>query len=282
MNANLPQQTPTIKDWLGIACDQLSKIGITSAKLDSEIILAYILGKNRTYLHAHANRVVDKQNTIKANAQLKRRLGHTPIAYIVGNKEFYGREFIVSPDVLIPRPESEDIIDILKQILPATSYRLPTIKLIDVGTGSGCLGITAKLEFPLLDVTLTDTSEKALIVAKQNAKKYTVEINYLQDDLLQNYHSKPNIIIANLPYVDTSWDRSPETNFEPSLALFADKGGLSMNERIIVQASEILTKNGYLVIEADPDQHSHLSECAKKYRFDPEQILNYVIAFKKL
>ena len=125
MNANLLPQTPTIKDWLGDAFSQLSKIGITSATLDSEIILAYILGRNRTYLHAHADEIVDKQIARKASAQLKRRLNHTPIAYIIGFKEFYGREFIVSPDVLVPRPESEDIINILKQILPPTTYHLP-------------------------------------------------------------------------------------------------------------------------------------------------------------
>lgn len=282
MNANLLPQTLTIKDWLGDACSQLSKIGITSATLDSEIILAYILGRNRTYLHAHADEMVDKQIARKANAQLKRRLNHTPIAYIIGFKEFYGREFIVSPDVLIPRPESEDIIDILKQILPTTNYQLPPTKIIDVGTGCGCLGITAKLEFPFLDVSLTDISERALSVAKQNAKKCKVNVNYFKGDLLKNYQKKPDIIIANLPYVDSSWERSPETNFEPNTALFADNHGLSINEQLIVQASDTLIKGGYLALEADPAQHSHLTEYAKKHHFNPEQKMNYIIAFKKL
>lgn len=212
---------------------------------------------------------------------LEKRLNRMPVAYITGTKEFYGRRFIVTPSVLIPRPESETIIDLLRQIL-ATNLSTSSPQLIDVGTGSGCLGITAKLEFPFFDVTLSDISEKALSIARLNAKNHKAMVDILKSDLLQKYKNKPDIIVANLPYVDAKWKRSPETNFEPDLALFANNHGLSIVKKIIVQASKIQNAGNYLIIEADPIQHKSLIEYAKKYHFKKEYLENYVIGFKKL
>jgi release factor glutamine methyltransferase len=282
MNANLLPQTPTINSWLAKAIAKLHEAGIKSASLDSELILADSIDKPRTYLHAHNDKLLNIKQTRVANSQLARRIRHEPIAYIIENKDFFGRKFIVTPDTLIPRPESEDFIEMLSKILINLKPHQRKIKLVDVGTGSGCLGITAKLEFPFLDVTLTDISKKAILIAKQNAKKYRVNVNIAKGNLLQNYHEKPGIIIANLPYVDESWERSPETDFEPHMAIFADKHGLSVNEQLIVQASDILTDDGYLIIEADPEQHSHLSEYANKHSFKVESTINYIISFKKL
>ncbi len=286
MSANLPLQTLTIKNWLDKACLKLQETGIKSARLDAELVLANTINESRTYLHAHSDKNLNKTHAIKADSQLERRIQHEPIAYIVGYKEFYGRKFIVTSDTLIPRPESEDFIEILKQILTPTTYHSPygdpPTKLIDVGTGCGCLGLTAKLEFPDLEVTLTDISDKALQVAKQNAEEFNIYINYLQSDLLKKYKEKPNIIIANLPYVDDLWQRSPETDYEPDTALFADNHGLSIIKQLIAQASLLLATSGYLIIEADPDQHSHLKRHANEHDFSIEQILNYIITFKKL
>src|SRR5665811_2375388 len=117
MSVNLLPQTPAIKDWLVEASDQLSKAGIPSARLDSEIILAHILHKSRTYLHAHPEQIIDSAQCKIADSSLNQRVNRVPTAYIVGHKEFYGREFIVTPATLIPRPESEDIITVLKKLL---------------------------------------------------------------------------------------------------------------------------------------------------------------------
>jgi release factor glutamine methyltransferase len=269
-----------IKDWLKSASYQLSDTSIPTSRLDAEIILAYTLGKNRTYLHTHGSDVLDAKIISIANKYLAQRLDRVPIAYIIGYKEFYGRQFITTPAVLIPRPESESIIDILKKILLTTTYQLLTTKLIDVGTGSGCLGITAKLEFPALDVILTDVSTDALKVATLNAKELSADVATLQSDLLQNYTTKPDIIIANLPYVDQTWERSPETNHEPALALFADNHGQSIIEKMIVQASDLLTPDGFIIIEADPSQHSPLIKYAEKQSLTPIHHLGYAIAFR--
>ena len=280
MNVNLQPQTLEIKDWLNNATSQLSGIGIISSRLDAEIILSHSLGENRTYLHAHGNKKIDDKIVQIANKKLALRLNRIPIAYIVGYKEFYGRNFNVNKNTLIPRPESEDIIDILKKILLPNTYNIQPTKLVDVGTGCGCLGITAKLEFSNLDVTLTDISKKALMIAKRNAKKLLANVHIIKNDLLINCIDKFDIIIANLPYVDKSWDRSPETNYEPSLSLFATDSGLSQIKKLILDIHNSLNTGGDLIIEADPVQHDSIIKLAKKQSLVKTHQNNYVVAFK--
>lgn len=282
MSANLLPPTPVIKDWLAEARRQLEIVGITSAALDTEIILADVLGQDRTFLHAHPEQIINSDQCKFANKNLELRLDRTPIAYIIGHKEFYGRQFTVTPATLIPRPESEDIITILGQILPTTNYQSSPTTLIDVGTGSGCLGITAKLEFPALNITLADISNEALKIASQNANNLSADVTIIKSDLLQNYPTNPDIIIANLPYVDLSWDRSPETNHEPDLALFADDHGQLIIKKLITQAKDILTPDGHLIIEADPVQYESLIEFAKKQSFTVTHQRGYVLAFTRL
>ena len=273
--------TPAIKDWLSNASHKLSAAGVPSPKLDAEIILANILGKDRTYLHAHPEQRINPDQIKIANHNLESRLKRIPIAYIIGHKEFYGRIFKVTPDTLIPRPESETTLELLIDILKNTSKDQP-IKLVDVGTGSGCLGITAKLELPDIDATLLDISEQALAIAEQNANNLSATVKIIQGDLLQNYPLKIDVILANLPYVDRSWDRSPETDYEPSLALFADDHGMSIIKKLILQTDNHLIKNGYLIIEADPEQHRLLIEFAKKQSFELFRQKEYVIVLRKL
>lgn len=281
MNVNLMQPTPAIKDWLSSASNKMSTAGIPSSRLDAELILADALDKDRTYLHAHPEQFVNHTQTKNADHNLALRLKRVPIAYIIGHREFYGRKFKVSPDTLIPRPESETIIELLIDILKNSSKDQP-IRLADVGTGSGCLGITAKLELPNIDVTLSDISSQALLIAEQNAKDLSANVKIIRSDLLQDYPIKMDIIVANLPYVDRLWDRSPETNYEPSLALFAENHGLSIIEKLILQTSDHLIKDGYLIIEADPEQHYPLIEFAKKQSLELSIQKGYIIVLRKL
>lgn len=275
------QPTPAIKDWIATATSQLAAINIPTASLDAEIVLAYVLNKDRTYIHAHPEQTLDHHIHHKADEKLKLRLGRVPIAYITGHKEFHGRNFLVTPFTLIPRPESENIIEALKHILANKKLTsTDPIELVDVGTGSGCLGITAKLEFPELNVTLLDISNEALNIAKANAESLSVEVTTIHSDLLQNYLHKPDIIIANLPYVDRSWERSPETNHEPSIALFADDEGKIIIKTLILQASNFLSLGSYLIIESDPVQHKSLIEFAQNQSFNLIETLDYILVFR--
>lgn len=262
MSANSKPKTLTVNQWLKDAAEELATVGITSALLDAEIILTHTLRKSRTWLHAHHDDPIDPREEDIANARLTLRLDRTPIAYIIGHKEFYSRLFKVTPSVLIPRPESEAIIELLKKYLPASAKTL-----IDVGTGSGCLGITAKLELPQLAVTATDVSHHALKVAEENAAIQRADITTIHSDLLAAVPGVFDVIIANLPYVDPSWERSPETQYEPELALFADDGGLALIGRLLDQLPSHLLPGGLVLLEADPEQHPTIIRQAKTVGF---------------
>ena len=265
-----------IRIWIRDAAEQLANAGIVSALLDAEIILAHTLRKSRTWLHAHDNESVLPRELEIANARLDLRLDRTPIAYIVGHKWFYGRLFKVSPATLIPRPESEVLIELL------STYITQGMKtLIDVGTGSGCLGITAKLEHPHLTVTLSDISRHALSVAATNAATLHADVALLRSDLLDTAPHYYDIILANLPYVDRTWERSPETNYEPELALFADKNGIALIQKLIAQAFPRLRSAGLLILEADPYQHPRLIKLAESDGFQHIETKGYGLVFRK-
>lgn len=260
----------TIAEWLKNAANELADELLPSARLDAELILGHTIRHPRTYLHAHADEELSLRDIDIANARLELRKDRVPIAYVIGHKEFYGRRFSVTPAVLIPRPESEMLISYLKQLLPSTSA-LPSVqnkRLVDIGTGSGCLGITAKLEFPELDVALTDTSRHALKIAEKNASSLGANVETFTSDLLNDYPYSPDIVIANLPYVDESWpENSDELRHEPPEALFAEDGGLSVIKRLIEQAEHRTKPGAALLLEADTRQIDATADFAAKHGF---------------
>ena len=267
----------TTQEWLDEAYSQLERAGIPSARLDADLILSHTLLKPRIHLHAHGDDTLSPSHQEIADARLSLRLDRVPVAYIIGHKYFYGRSFEVSPSVLIPRPESETIIELVKD-LPTDSLS----SLVDVGTGSGCLGITLKLEIPDLEVDLLDYSESALSVASKNAKRLSADVNLLKSDLLADYSKSADIIVANLPYVDTSWQRSPETDHEPALALFAADRGLELIYTLIDQAASKQKTSSYLVLEADPVQHDDIVTKAADSGFELIKKQDYIVVLSKI
>lgn len=264
--------------WLRGAAEDLAMAGIPTALLDAEIILAHTIRKSRTWLHAHSDELLEERRLDIANARLELRKERVPVAYIIGHKEFYGRLFQVNPSVLIPRPESEAIIELLK----TTRGNKPG-RLLDIGTGSGCLGVTAKLELPQLAVTLSDIDRRALKVAASNAEYLGADVEILQSDLFRMVAGQYDIILANLPYVDRVWERSPETMHEPQLALIAKDGGLAIITRLLEQSPAYLTQNGLLLIEADPAQHPKIiAQATSAGILKYTQTLGYALCFTKL
>ena len=266
-----------ISEWLKIAAKSLKTANIPSARLDAELILANTLRKNRTYLHAHLDEEIDPRRFDIANARLDLRLDRVPIAYILGYKEFYGRRFTVSPSVLIPRPESEDLISLFLEL---TASEIAEKVLIDVGAGSGCLGITAKLERSNLSVILSDISKPALNIAEKNANALNADVHIQQQSLLNGQLKPVDYIFANLPYVDKNWDVSPELQYEPEIALFAEDEGLKLILQLISQVPRCLTSEGLLFIEADPQQHNRIIDEAMKNGFVKERVLNYILVLR--
>ncbi|MBR2766498.1 peptide chain release factor N(5)-glutamine methyltransferase [Candidatus Saccharibacteria bacterium] len=188
-------------------------------------------------------------------------------------RDFYGRDFIITPDVLIPRPETEMMIDTVlnimgKPFLPGvkpSEPKLPEdITILDVGTGSGCIAITLDLLLSQAKIVATDVSDKALKIAQKNASELGAEVEFLQSDLLKNVKVKPDLIVANLPYVDENWDwiDKEALSKEPALALYAKDGGLELIFKLIDQIAE--REVHHLVLETDPCQHERIISYAKK------------------
>ena len=200
--------------------------------------------------------------------------------------DFYGRDFIITPDVLIPRPETEMIIDaalnlVGKPYLPGVSpskAKLPEdLTIIDVGTGSGCIAVTLKLEIPSATVVATDISTKALEVAKRNAAKLNAKVEFLESDLMKSVNIKPDLMVANLPYVDRDWDWLDKEALaeEPELALYADEHGLALIRQLIDQAAERAIP--YLILEADPCQHAEIIAYAKTKKYDLAEVRGFAL-----
>ncbi len=212
-----------------------------------------------------------------------------PLAYRLGYHNFYGRDFIVTPDVLIPRPETEQLIDSVlklagKPYLPGvkpTPRLLPNNpKILDVGTGSGCIAITLKLELPDAEITATDISEKALKIAKKNTEKFGITIPLIISHLLKKVNFTPDLIVANLPYVDKNWDwlDKKALSYEPKEALYAENNGLALIFELIASASKL--KVPYLILEADPIEHQSIITYAKNYHYTLNSTHGFAIILK--
>ena len=251
-----------ISEWLTTATSKLSDAGIESARLDAELILAHVMGKPREWVLAHGEFELNDEILKQVQENIKRRTNREPLAYILGFKEFYGRKFIVTPDVLIPRPETEVIVDVVKNLV---ATKAPHI--LDIGTGSGAIAITLKLELPKAEITATDISDSALLIANKNRQQLDADVRFIKSDLLDNVSGKFDIITANLPYVDRGWSTSPETAHEPEIALFADDNGLMLVKKLIKNAPDILHNGGYLVLEIDSRQIESVKKFATQHNF---------------
>ena len=212
----------------------------------------------------------------KGAGEEKDRQGQ-PLAYQTGVQNFYGRDFLVTPDVLIPRPETEQMIDAVlnlvgKPYLPGVKPSVAKIgsknlQILDVGTGSGCIAITLKLELPEARVQALDISPAAILVAQKNAAKYGTPIPFIISNLLENVKFTPDLIVANLPYVDPEWDwlDRQALEYEPAISLYAKNHGLALILDLIKQASRKGVK--YLILEADPCEHAEIEKFAKSQGF---------------
>ncbi len=210
----------TITEVLRKGTELLQKSLIDSAPLDAEILLAFVLEVERSALFRDPERALSAEQQEQFTKFVDRRAKHEPVAYLVGHKEFYGRDFVVDQHVLIPRPESELLIEQCKEHMIIHSYRT----IADIGTGSGCLAVTLALEFPNVHVIATDISQEALRVARENAERYhvTERVTFLWGNLLEplKEHSKLDVIVANLPYVPVKErGANPDLSHEPDLAL---------------------------------------------------------------
>ncbi len=236
-------------------------------RLDAEVILAHLLQKDRSYLVAHVEEVIPEG----AERMLAERQAGKPLAYILGGKEFYGRKFLVNENVLIPRPETEGVVEmVLERINKIELGKGEFVTVVDVGTGSGVIAATVDLEAKKpVGVVGLDISDKALEVAEQNCERLGARVKLMESDLLEVFDEKIEangglILVANLPYVDKNWDwLSPELQFEPDKALYAEDGGLQLVWDFLEQAKS-KAENCWVILEADQSQHQRIRERAEE------------------
>lgn len=277
---------PTISTWLAQATAQLKRCNfINNARLEAELLLGFVLRCDRLQLQLRLDDVITDDQLLKLNQILAQRLNNYPLAYITGVKDFYGRQFQVNPSVLIPRPESEVMIEQALQIVNNNFSVQATdiIKILDIGCGSGALGLTLASELAERKInyqlTLADISQSALSVARHNAKNLAVAADFVISDLLANIPSlSVNLILANLPYVDRQWSFVKNVKFEPELALYADNDGLALIFKLIDQLAT--TKNQtdqcWLFLESDPLEQSAIRKHLLEHNFTDIKQVDYI------
>lgn len=229
-----------ISNGLRFATKNLMHCRINNPAFDAEILLSYVLDKSREYLLAHPEIKLTVSQNKKYQSLISRRAKDEPIAYLTQDKEFYGLNFYVDKNALIPRPESELMIEEVKKILKQDQKPI----IIDVGTGSGCLAITLSKIFPAASVYATDVSLKALVVARKNARSHKVKIKFYRGNLLASlpkslWRARASIcIIANLPYLSEKYQkniRETSLKFEPKKALWGGEDGLDYYRELFGQ-----------------------------------------------
>lgn len=251
------------------------------ARGELEIFLCKVLDISRTEVVLQEDRNLSNSEIAALDKMVNDRKAGKPAAYILNEKEFYGRMFYVDENVLIPRPETETIIDIVCEIVKQ-NFCDKKVRVVDVGTGSSCIATTLKCELgDGAEITATDKSLEALEVAKRNAERHNAAIQFNESDLLGSVNGDFDIIVANLPYVDSNWDWLDKNalSFEPKKALYADDEGLVLIYQLIKQAAK---RTEFIVLEADPCQHGKIIEYAKKYGLECLKTDGFIIALRVL
>lgn len=268
----------TIGNVLESAFRKLSDVGISTAALDSRILMHYALGHDTEYVIKNLHQVLDNLTVSTFEYLVDRRLKFEPIAYITQSKEFYGYEFFVDHNVLIPRPDTEILVDAVLEYLNANQNK-PLVKfLLELGVGSGCILSSILLQNVNVRGFGVDISEEALKVANRNIKHHQVEsrVQLIQSDLFLNIIeqleiSRFDIIICNPPYISILDKHlmSEETKiFEPHIALFSDSiDGLSFYKRIAMQAKNFLTEQGIIFLEVGFNQSNAVKTIFEFYGF---------------
>ncbi len=258
---------PTIAELLDQAATRLKEAGVPSARLDARLLLSQASGLSAETIYSHPEALVDPQVEEIFRHLVERRCRREPMAYIRGYREFYGRQFYVDQHVLVPRPETELLVEYALETLRPAGRRAQTV--VDVGTGSGVIAVTLALEASGLQIIATDISLEALRVARRNAQMHGVEdrVHFVQMDLLEGLSISAHGIVANLPYVP-SGDLpylDPEVRcWEPEVALDGGLDGVELIRRLLDQARGRLQPGGVILLEIGHGQGTAASLAARR------------------
>lgn len=257
----MPDKIWRVVDLLDWTSRYFEQHAIRNPRLDAEVLLGHLLGKSRLQLYLDFEMPVFQEHLTPFRELIKKRIAHTPVSYLTHRKEFMSLDFYVDERVLIPRPETEQLVETILTTKTEKSQRL-----LELGTGSGAIATSLAVHQPEWDITATDISESALAVAQKNAETHAcaAQITFLSGDLFDpikaidpNTEVRFDWIVCNPPYVKkTEWDAlSPDVrDYEPEIALFAGDDGLVVIRRLIAEAPEYLAPNGKLILEIGETQ----------------------------
>ena len=234
--------------------------GLTMARRDAELLLMHAIGRDRAYLLTHPEAQLTSEQAAVYEEWLARRERHEPIQYIIGEQEFFGLKLRVTPDVLIPRPETEHLVEAALERME----RNAPLRIADIGTGSGAIAVALAHALPMAHLTALDISPAALAVARSNAETHSVSghIRFCESDLLEAVAGESfDMIVSNPPYVAENEILEPQVrDYEPTSALFAGATGLDVYERLIPQAQAALKPGGWLLLEIGHGQRDALAQ----------------------
>lgn len=238
---------PTVREWIQAAKARLVAAGIESADLEAQLLAAHVLLVDRPWLIAHSG---EPFPSLAGESVLAARLSGKPLAYILGWREFFGRRFAVRPGVLIPRQETEVLVETALSLVSGFRPRV-----LDLGTGSGCIAVSLKLSRPDWDVVASDVSCEALEVAQQNALDLGAVAEFVESDLFAGLRGEFDAIVTNPPYIGFDEPLADEVaRFEPRLALFGGATGLDIYERLSREAWSFLKPGGLVLMEVGHQQ----------------------------
>ncbi|HTU40467.1 MAG TPA: peptide chain release factor N(5)-glutamine methyltransferase [Candidatus Aquilonibacter sp.] len=251
-----------LKQALTSAASRLAEKQVPSPRMNAELLLMFVLSRERAYLYAHPERELTPEECGRYEATLAERERGVPAQYITGHQEFWGMDLIVTPAVLIPRPETEHVIESVLDLVDverAGGQECPPhtvqLRIADVGTGSGCIALALAKELPQAKIYATDISAAALEIARANAARYQLEsrVQFQNTDLLLGFEAASlDFVVSNPPYVGESEQDQVQLEvrkFEPRNAVFAGPAGTEVIERLIPQAYAALKPGGWLVME---------------------------------
>lgn len=278
----------TISDWLKQSLAKLETAGIATARLDSLVLLEDELGKDRAWLLAQPDYRLQRSEIRNLSTKIAQRCQHMPLAYIRGHAEFYGREFMVNTHTLVPRPETETMVDLLKTLMPGVqppAYKNEVV-MVDVGTGSGAIAITLKLEFPGTKAIATDIDKTCLEVARTNAQKLGADVEFMHGTLLQplkdrKFGAEKLILLCNLPYIPDSFNINRAATHEPKHALFGGNDGLDVYREMFAEVAANDWKPAYIFTESLPPQHAELSKIAKATGYTLQKTDDFIQLFQE-
>ena len=240
-----------LREALRVAIDFLAANHIGSPRMNAEVLLMHALACDRAYLYAHSDREITPDEQARYEAVLAERARGRPSQYITGHQEFWGLDFIVSPAVLIPRPETEHVVETVLEL--ARSVERP--RIVDVGTGSGCIALALAMELPAAEIVAVDISPEALEIARANAVRLELDrrVEFQQRDLLQGFPPASfDFVVSNPPYVAEAEPDKVQREvreFEPRVAVFAGESGMEAYRLLMPQAHTVLRPGGWLVVE---------------------------------